>query len=140
MYRFFDKIRSFMYGRYGIDKLGKFSLVVYFIIAVANIFLRNLIAKNILFTIQWAMLILIFFRMFSRNISARQNENRVFEKFSFRVEPKFKLLTERVKNIGSKRYRTCPNCKAVSRLPIKRGKHYVKCPKCRIDFKVFILI
>ncbi len=140
MYRFLDKIRGFMYGRYGIDRLGKFSLVIYLIIAVVNIFVSAASAKSVLFTIQWIVLILILFRMFSRNISARQNENRVFERLFFKFEPKFKLMLERIKNIGSKRYRTCPNCKAVSRLPVKRGRHYVKCPKCRMDFKVFILI
>ena len=140
MYRFLEKIRSFMYGRYGIDKLGKFSLVIYLIIAVANVFVRNIMAKNILFAIQWIVLILILFRMFSRNISVRQKENQIFERLFFRFEPKFKLMLERIKNISTKRYRTCPNCKAVSRLPIKRGSHFVKCPKCRIEFKVFIII
>ncbi len=139
MYRFIDRVRNFMYGRYGLDKLGKFSLVLYVLVAFINIFIRNILTKRIFFTIQWVLLLIIILRILSRNISARRKENYVFEKFFVRVEPSLKLFLERIKNIGSKRYRRCPNCKAVSRLPIKRGRHFVKCPRCKIEFKVFIL-
>ena len=139
MYRFFSRLRTFFYGRNGIDALGKFSLVVYLIVAVINVFIRNINIKTIMFSIQWLILFVIIFRILSKNLSARRRENQVFEKHFIKFKPHFELLWDRVKDIKTKRYRTCPNCKAVSRLPIRRGKHFVKCPKCNIQFKVFII-
>ena len=140
MYRFFDRLRMFFYGRNGVDSLGKFSMVVYLIVAIVNVFVRNLSARYSLWTVQWIILAIILFRMLSKNIYARQKENQAFERVFQKFKPSFRLLGERIKNIRTKRYRTCPNCKAVSRLPIKRGKLFVKCPKCNIPFKVFIMI
>lgn len=140
MFRFFEKFRMFFYGRNGIDSLGKFSLVIYLAVAIVNVFIRNLTARGSLFAVQWLILLIIIFRMLSKNISARRRENEIFERVSYKLKPKFNMIGERLKNIRTKRYRTCPNCKAVSRLPIRRGKHFVKCPKCNIPFKVFIII
>ncbi len=140
MYRFIERIRNFMYGRYGLDKLGRFSFGLYVLVAIINIFIRNIITKRIFFTIQWVLLLIIILRILSRNITARRKENDAFERLFVRVEPSIKLMFERIKNIGSKRYRRCPNCKAVSRLPIKRGRHFVKCPKCKIEYRVFIIL
>ncbi|MBQ2746690.1 MAG: hypothetical protein IJF35_03130 [Clostridia bacterium] len=137
---FLERLRMFLYGRNGIDALGKFSFAVYLIVAFINIFVRNVNVKAIIFTIQWLILLIVIFRIFSKNIPARRRENESFEKMVYKYKPAFSLLGERVKNIKTKRYRTCPNCKAVSRLPIKRGKHFVKCPKCNIPFKVYIII
>ncbi len=140
MYRFFDRLRMFFYGRNGVDPLGKFSMVIYLMVAIVNVFVRNLSSRYLLMTVQWIILAFILFRILSRNIYARQRENQVFERVFQKFKSPLKLLGDRIKNIKTKRYRTCPNCKAVSRLPIKRGKHFVKCPKCNIPFKVFILI
>ena len=139
MYRFLSRLRTLLYGRNGIDALGKFSFALYFVVAVVNVFVRDLNAKTVLFVIQWFIFIVIIFRIFSKNISARRRENQIFEKLFIKHKPQVDLLGERVKNLKTKRYRTCPNCKAVSRLPIRRGRHFVKCPKCNIPFRVFIL-
>ena len=36
--------------------------------------------------------------------------------------------------------RYCPHCKAQIKLPRKKGKHVVKCPRCRqrFDIKVYM--
>ena len=52
----------------------------------------------------------------------------------------FKLTVRRIKDIKHKRYRRCPNCKAVLRLPKRKGTHYAKCPSCRANIKVNITI
>ena len=140
MFRFRERLSRFMYGRYGFDKLGKALLVLYVIIAVANIFVFNYTAKKIIFAIQWLLLFVIIFRMLSRNYEARRRENRIYEKIFSRFSPFFELTVRRFKDIKYKRYRKCPACKAVMRLPIKRGRHTVKCVNCRQPFKVFIAV
>lgn len=138
MFRLRERISRFMYGRYGFDKLGKALLVVYVIIAVVNIFVFNYTAKRIIFALQWLLLIFIVFRIFSRNYEARRRENRAYEKIFSRFSPALQLTARRFKDIRFKRYRKCPGCKSVMRLPIKRGRHTVKCVNCHQPFKVFI--
>lgn len=139
MFRFIERLRIFFYGRNGVDSLGKFSLVIYFVVAIINAFVRNWVARGSLLVVQWLILIFIIFRVLSKNLPARRNENRKFEVWFLKFKPHLDLLGERIRNFKTKRYRTCPNCKAVSRLPIRRGRHFVKCPKCNIPFRVFIL-
>lgn len=138
MYRFFEKISRFMYGRYGLDALGKFLLLIYLLVAVSNIFVHGT-AKIVLYSVQMALLVVFVLRVLSRNINARQRENNFYLRTIGRAEPKIKLFFRRVKDIGKKRYRTCPNCKSVARLPIRRGHHTVRCPNCRQEYKVYIM-
>ena len=139
MYRFFERLSRFMYGRYGLDALGKFLMVVYLLVAISNIFLHGT-AKTIVFAVQLAIFIVFILRVLSRNIAARQRENNFYLRTIGRAKPKFNLLFKGIRDIGKKRYRTCPNCKTVARLPIRRGRHTVKCPVCRQEYKVYILL
>lgn len=139
MWRIRDRIASFMYGRYGNDKFNTALLVLYLIMAVVNVIIRNLYATSAFFLLQWAIFAIVIFRMFSRNIQARRRENEWFQRNFAGVIGWFKLLCRRVRDIRRKRYRRCPHCRAVLRLPVKRGKHNVKCPSCKTDFKVNIM-
>ncbi len=135
MYGWREKLYRFFYGRYGIDALGKALMLLYVVVAILNVLIGVLASRYILYTVQWILLFVIIFRMLSRNIAARRKENDFYEKhFGKSVD----MLFKRIKEIRYKRYRKCPNCKAYSRLPIKRGKHTVKCPACHTQFKVFI--
>ncbi|MBQ0084215.1 MAG: hypothetical protein KBS52_05565 [Clostridiales bacterium] len=136
---FRNKLFNLLCGRNGMDSLGKAMIVLMIVVAIVRMFIRNLLAYRII-SILWVLIFaVIIFRCFSKNIYARQKENAVYEKLAAPVRPKIGMLKNRIRDIKYKRYRTCPNCKAVSRLPIKRGRHNVRCPKCRMEFKVFIL-
>lgn len=139
MYRFFEKIVRFMRGRYGFDALGRFLMIIYFLVAFTNLFFRDT-TRLVLYIVQTVILILIIWRMLSRNISSRQRENNFYLRTIGRVEPKIKLLFRRIKDIGKKRYRKCPNCKTIARLPIRRGRHTVRCPGCKQEYKVYIML
>ncbi len=137
MYGWKEKLYRFFYGRYGFDNLGKALMLLYVIIAILNVIIGTVTSRYILYTLQWVLLIFILFRMFSRNIAARRKENTFYEKhFGNSVN----MIFTRIKDIRYKRYRRCPNCKAYARLPIKRGKHSVRCPACHTEFKVFIAL
>ena len=49
MYRFFQKLANFMYGRYGLDNFGRFLIVIYIMLAIANIFVIGHIADIVLY-------------------------------------------------------------------------------------------
>ena len=135
MFGWREKLYRFFYGRYGLDNLGKAMMLLYVVIAILNAIIGLLTSQYVLYILQLIILLIIFFRMLSRNISQRSRENWFYEKhFGNAVN----IFLKRIKEIKSKRYRKCPNCKAYARLPIKRGRHSVKCPACHINFKVFI--
>ena len=136
MWRLRQALASFMYGRYGVDKLywGLFWLWV--LIAVVNIF----VASAVLYVVELLIMFFMYFRVFSKNIYRRRRENERFVGAISAVRDFFRLQWSRVRDIRYKRYRRCPSCKAVLRLPIKRGKHTAKCPSCGKNFNVRILI
>ncbi len=144
--RFRDKLIRFMYGRYGYDKLSFFMFCVYFSVFVVRMFLAfsssktvQIISLSLLF-FSFALLALIIFRFLSKNIYARQRENAVYLKLSKPVGEFFKRTFNRVKYIKTHRYRKCPHCKSFLRLPRKKGKHTVLCPRCKKNFDVNIII
>ena len=136
MWRLRQALASFMYGRYGVDKLYWFLFGIWAFLTVINAF----IGSTLLYIAGLLVLGYQFFRVFSKNIYSRSRENQAFLRFFEKAKSIFALQTSRIRDIGKKRYRRCRNCKAVLRLPIKRGKKTVKCPKCNRTFDVFILI
>ena len=132
-------MHRFFRGRYGIDNFQKFLVLLYLLIAVVNIFVKNYFAHYTLYIIQLLLFAYLLFRLLSRNIASRQKENLIYENASAPVRKFFNHQIMRLKDIKYKRYRKCPHCKAVARLPIKRGKHTVKCPACRGIYTVRII-
>ncbi|MBI4858558.1 MAG: hypothetical protein HY818_17625 [Acetobacterium woodii] len=131
-----SKLVKFMTGRYGADQLYYAMLVL----VVGLILVNMLVDSVILMGVSNAILLLLIFRSFSRNISKRRVENDKFLKIWNPIKREVKLLFRRFKEIGVHRYRKCPSCKKMLRLPIKRGKHMVKCPTCQEKFEVRVIV
>ncbi|MGV8979681.1 hypothetical protein [Clostridium sp.] len=135
MGNFKNKLTQFMYGRYGTDQLYNALIVAYFVLIVANTFIRS----NIISIFMWPLLILIIFRTLSRNIYKRRMENEKFIKIWKPVRSKGTLELRKIKEIKTHRFRKCPHCKKVLRLRRMSGKHTVKCPCCNKEFELRIL-
>jgi len=136
MERLRDRLIRFMYGRYGIDQLYYALAVLCFILLAVNSFVRS----PVLSVIMWVVLIVMIFRTFSKNIYRRRMENEKFMTVWNLIKRKILLAVRRIREIRSHRYRRCPHCRAMLRLPYKRGKHTVQCPKCNNDFKMRVII
>ncbi len=136
MNRLRDKLISFMYGRYGVDQLYIFLFVVYFALFILNCFLSSLTVNII------SVLLLAFaiFRSMSKNYPKRRRENEQFLRLYRPFKSEMILLKDRVKDFRTARYRKCPHCRITIRLPNKKGKHTVVCPKCRERMNVNIVI
>lgn len=132
--KFRDRFLAFMSGRYGADQLYYFLLAIYVILLGVNLFVRSWIISAVL----WAVVIWLIFRSMSRNFAARRRENEVFMKVWGPVQRWFQRLKQRLTD-HSHAYRVCPHCKSNLRLPRKRGKHTVPCPRCGTRFEVRIL-
>ena len=128
-----------MYGRYGGDTLNKVYLWIYVAVVliyyIVSLFIpSDAIALGAMVTLgYWListfLIVLIFFRIFSKNIAKRRRENEKFCGF-------FKLLGNRFRDRKTHVYRKCPKCMVVLRLPKARGKHTGVCPRCRERFEV----
>lgn len=129
-----EKIGRFMAGRYGNDKLNQFMMAVFLGCAVLNLFVRNAYASTVLNSWECLLILLVYIRMFSRNISKRYAENQ-----------KYLALGNRLRRFfGQKRYLMqqrkeyhiykCPGCKQKIRIPRGKGKISIRCPKCGEEF------
>ena len=132
--RFKEKLARFMVGRYGNDQLNNFLLVAVTVIIAINIFADSYVIA-IVYLLLWGWSL---FRMMSRNIYKRQAENAKFLKLWNPVKGYFKLMKNKWRDRGTHVYKKCPKCKAVLRLPKRKGNHTVKCPKCGERFNVKI--
>lgn len=128
------RLMQFMYGRYGIDKLYFFLLAVYLLLAVLNLFLRSPLVS----VLGTGVIVFMFFRVFSRNIYRRRAENEKFLRMWNRIKKHIKLTTRRIREIRTHRYRRCPSCSVMLRLPRRSGRHMVKCPRCGNRFRLNI--
>ena len=124
-----------MYGRYGTDKLGTVMLVAYvvliFVHTVLSFFIDSVWFDLIIWLVSIALVVTIFYRMFSRNIAKRRRENEKFCGF-------FKLWRNKIRDRKTHVYRSCPHCGAQIRLPRVAGDHRCDCPKCKERFSVNI--
>lgn len=121
-----------MIGRYGQDELGKFILSLSLILLIINLFVKTA-------AISAAALVLIiysYYRIFSRDISARYAENK---KFLTNLDPlrrKFFSSKNKYDNRKVYKYIKCPKCKFEMKVPKNKGKIRVTCKKCGEKFIV----
>ena len=122
-----EKFQRFMTGRYGVDDLSKFLLGVAVVLCVLSLFLRSGLLNALVFL----ALIVLYFRIFSRNFSARSHENSVFLKYKNRVTGFWTGQINLLKQRKDYHIYTCPQCKQKIRIPRGKGKIEITCPKCR---------
>ena len=119
-----NAIARFMYGRNGMDQMNVVLLRVYLVVFAAQMvfsLVKVRIGAVICEILLWPLMVLILFRMFSKNLCKRQAENGKFMNWLWSVKNK---------NAGAKarhadkdhKYFTCKQCKAICRVPVGKGK------------------
>ena len=137
---FMQKIQQFMYGRNGVDSYTVFLFISALVLSTATWFVWDWWASLVLYVLQMLLLGYATFRILSKSVHKRAAENRRFKKIWDSVKNFFILQKNRIRDIKKYRYRKCRYCKATLRLKRRRGKHTVRCPKCRGEFKVNIVV
>lgn len=120
-----------MSGRYGLDEFFYVLFVIATVLSVVNCIVRSIWLQFVVY----AIIVYAFFRVMSRNTEARRRENLAFVKLKTGLINKRSIRRQR-KADYSHIYKKCPNCRAVLRLPRRKGKHTTVCPKCNKEFKV----
>lgn len=125
----FDFLRRLMYGRYGSDALNQFLMVIALVLLIPWFFTHWAIFSILIL----ALIILIYCRMFSRNIYKRSAEN---QKFLAWFAPIQRKLAGRKMQMQDKahRYYKCPSCGRTLRVPRDRGRIEITCPHCKRKF------
>ncbi len=132
-----NKFVRFMYGRYGLDQMGRFMSTTLMVMLVASLVLQLFGLRGIgqiLYYLALALLVWMYFRMFSKNIYKRQVENTKFlelkRKYGGTFAKKWAHLKQRKTHVFFK----CPSCKLKMRTPKGQGEKHVTCPKCGTQF------
>lgn len=124
------KFAKFMQGRYGVDSLSRFIAVVMLILIVLNWFVRIPFCN----IITMAALIVLYFRMFSRDIQKRYAENQKFLQFRDGVYNFFANFKSNVAQAKDYHIYKCPHCNQKIRIPRGKGHIMVRCPRCGYEF------
>lgn len=149
MFRLIQKIRAFMQGRNGFDRLVMFTLLAYMFFNGIKMWFRFYLPVFFsLWAIAIAFLLISVFRFLSKNLERRRYEAANFERFLVRINfdgfvfaanKKLKRMSMRLKHIRTHRFRTCPQCKRHLRLSRKRGIRRITCPDCGRKFKRLVI-
>lgn len=121
-----EKLRRFFAGRYGMDALNKLLLVLSFLDVVALWFFPY----RILDLVFLLLMVIVYFRTFSRNIPARYNENQKYLNATAGIRNRCRKLKTRFQQRKYYRFFKCPKCKQQVRVPVGKGKIEIRCPKC----------
>ena len=127
---FFSKLRNaiykFMYGRNGVDQLSNFLIKISFVFIIPCLFLKGY-ARLIFELLFWIIVIYSYFRILSKNIYKRQQENNWFIS-------KSNYLKTRISQRKQYRFYDCPKCKTHLRVPKGVGEITITCKKCGYKF------
>jgi hypothetical protein len=133
-----QKLAAFFRGRYGADSFSRALLIVYLALALLTLFIGNTIFGAILNLVSLAVCVFMFYRMFSRQITKREEENRKYLLLVGKAKRNLLLHRNKWKYRKTHVYRECPHCHAQIRLPRLSGDHKCDCPKCQGAFDVRI--
>ena len=81
-----------------------------------------------------ALLVYIYFRMFSRNITKRREENGKYIRLRYRIDAAYRVRRERWVQRKDYKFFTCPSCRTTLRVPRGKGQIRIVCRKCGNTF------
>ncbi len=128
-----EKLMRFMVGRNGNDQLNLFLYAVDAVLLIAATLIGGQVGRW-MFVAVLALLGYIYFRMFSRNLTRRREENGKFLRLLYSVQAGLKIRREKWVQRKDYKFFTCPSCKTTLRVPRGNGKIKIVCRKCGNSF------
>ena len=129
--RFRESLIRFMFGRNGSDSLGRLCMwggLLLLIVASAT-------GIGLLTYISFAMYFYSLFRIFSRNVEKRRQENQKYLNLTSGLRRNIKQRVNRLRNSKQYKYFRCPECRSYLKLPRGVGEVTVTCGKCKKQFR-----
>lgn len=119
----------FMQGRYGNDRLGQVMLILAMVCLVLSLFRIPFIS-----TLGLVILLLTYYRMFSRQIGKRAAENQKYLRLEWKLRAKWQRRKQALAQNKTHRVYKCPSCRQKIRVPRNRGRIAITCRKCGTEF------
>ena len=128
-----EKLARFMIGRNGNDQLNLFLLAVDLVLLILASLTKGP-GGRLLYILVFALLGYAYFRMFSRNVTRRREENGKYLRRRYALLAALKLRKEKWIQRKDYKFFTCPSCKTTLRVPRGHGKIKIVCRKCGNTF------
>ena len=125
-----EKFMRFMQGRNGMDDLAKVLNTVALVLLIVSMFTGWKLA----YIVAFVLIIYVYFRVFSKNIPKRYEENQKYRNFRYDLTIKWNNKKKEWAQRKIYRFYRCPMCRQKVRVPRGRGKICITCPKCRTEF------
>ncbi len=132
MNKFKQWVQKTFNGIYGLDRLYFVLFGACMVLIIINLF----VGLWLLYIPVMLLLIFMIYRFMSHDIAARKRENDWFFGIWRRVTSYFRLQKNRFRDRKTHLYKKCPMCKAILRLPKRKGKNLACCPRCSHKFEV----
>ena len=125
-----------MMGRYGQDQLNRLLSITGLIILVVSVVIVRFIPllSSVLWIAAVALIVICYWRMFSRNIAARSAENQKYLTFRYKFAVEKQRRAERAAQSKDYKFFKCPKCGVLNRIPKGKGKIEITCPRCGDKF------
>ena len=128
-----EKIARFMAGRNGNDQLNRFLLLVDIVLLLIAAIFKDGIGRYV-YPFVFVLLAYAYFRMLSRNVYKRREENGKYIRARYKVSAALRVRHERWVQRKDYKCFTCPNCKTALRVPRGHGTVNIVCRKCGTSF------
>ena len=123
--------RKFMTGRYGVDQLSNLILILSIILMIIG----GTGKIQLLSYIGMALLLYNYYRVFSKDLNRRYQENMVYLRYTNNVRSKVNGLKNRLKQSRTHKFFKCPSCSKQLKVPKGKGKINITCPHCKEKFE-----
>lgn len=124
-----ERMQRFMIGRYGNDRFNQFLMIIALVFLVISLF-----GPEIFYPVSLAIMIYIYYRMFSRQIYKRAAENQKYLQKEMQVRGFLRKKKNEFAQLKTHRIYKCPTCRQKLRVPKGRGKIAIRCRKCGTEF------
>lgn len=130
-----EKFARFMAGRYGGDQLNRFIMVACLVLLLLAVIFNRTAISGVLWIISLVLLVLMYFRMLSRNRYKRAQENAKYLSLRYNAVKRFRMIKEKWTQRKEYKFFSCPACHTTLRVPKGKGKINIVCRKCGTSFQ-----
>ena len=130
-----DKFNKFMQGRYGSDQFARFTMGLALVLVILTLFVSRYSSMGFLLDFLGMLCIVYtYYRIFSRDIQKRYEENRKYLEMTAKLRNRFNKEKNLMRQRKTHHIYSCPGCGQKIRIPRGKGKIEIECPKCHTRF------
>ena len=125
-----ERFMRFMAGRYGFDQLSRLSSTCALVCLIISMF----VFKRFFYFAGLVLLIVTYFRVFSRKHYKRAYENTQYLKMTSGIRNRMGAFRSEMQQRKIYHIYRCPSCRQKIRVPKGKGRIEVRCPKSSTTF------